>query len=64
MASRYDAVLAAIPVVLAGGLVGRSAVESPSAVAPLSATMEQFPLLLAGVVAWLLVGRELVRLTE
>lgn len=61
MVSRYDAVLAAIPLVLVAGVLGGSLIHDLSETTPLSATFAQFPMIVASVVACGLIGHEIVR---
>lgn len=61
MATRYDAVLAAIPLVLVGGFLGEPLLSVLPAALPLSATLAQFPMIVASVVACGLIGHEIVR---
>ena len=61
MVTRYDAVLAAIPLVLVGGILGGPLLRDLSAATPLSATLAQFPMIVASVVASGLIGHEIAR---
>ena len=61
MATRYDAVLAAIPLVLVGGFLGGPLLSALPAALPLSATLARFPMIVASAVACGLIGHEIAR---
>ena len=61
MVTRYDAVLAALPLLAASGLVARSLAGALESVAGVGGAAAQFPLVVAGLVAAAaLVGHELL----